>query len=50
MDRNRTNAPQARELTEAELDFVSGGVSEITITKQMDSTSPSLFRETPMGK
>jgi hypothetical protein len=45
MARNHTNA-QARELTEAELDAVSGGgtkvvaPSEILITKKTDSTSP----------
>ena len=41
MARNHTNASQARELTEAELDAVSGGA--ISITKKTDSTSPSLL-------
>jgi hypothetical protein len=55
MDHNRTNdrndakvrnlddAAQNRELTEAELDFVSGG---IVVTKQLDVTSTHLLQET----
>jgi hypothetical protein len=53
MDNDRTN--EARELTEAELDAVSGGettaaapkttvhVSEIVVTKLQDCSSPLLF-------
>ena len=58
MDRNSTlhrpsfeaPGPQARELTDAELDFVFGGqtasavhVSEIVVTKKQDSSSSDLF-------
>jgi bacteriocin-like protein len=46
MDRNSTNRRQARELTEAELACVSGG---IVVTKLMDSTSPLLMQESLIG-
>ena len=45
MDNDRTN--EARELTEAELDAVSGGLQ---VTKLMDSSSPLLMQESLVGK
>ena len=47
MDRNSTNRRQARELTEAELDCVTGG---IVVTKVMDSSSPLLMQASLVGK
>jgi type VI protein secretion system component Hcp len=47
MDRNSTDRQQPRELTEAELDCVYGG---IVVTKLMDSTSPLLMQEALIGK
>jgi hypothetical protein len=49
-DQNLNHAAQARELTDAELDRVSGGVSDIMITKVSDSASTSLFNESLVGK
>jgi type VI protein secretion system component Hcp len=48
--RNLNDATQNRELAEAELVAVSGGVSDIMITKVSDSASTSLFKETLVGK